>query len=59
MNCIKCSKKTDLLLWNDQPICAKCAEKNGYSVCLETGKYKNFVCNNVCSDCRENEGDKK
>ena len=55
MRCKECGKTTEVLFLNDEPICEFCAKKNGYTICLETGKYKDFDCNNICSDCREKE----
>ena len=55
MKCKECGKQTDFLFENDEPICSSCANENGYTICTETGKYKDFDCDNICSDCREND----
>lgn len=53
MYCQFCNEKTELLFENGEAICLFCAVKKGYTVCTETGKYKSFVCNNICSECKE------
>ena len=51
MRCQRCGKETEVFLENNEPICTDCAVELGYTLCLETGKYKDFSCSNVCSDC--------
>ena len=51
MRCKICSKKTDFLFSDNSPICESCAKERGYTVCTETGTYKDFECSYVCNDC--------
>lgn len=51
MFCKKCGNKAELFTTNGDTICKDCAKKLGYTICLENGKYKNFQCDNICSDC--------
>ena len=51
MKCTICGAETDLMTENGSPICNYCAKERGFDICTETGKYKDFVCSNICGDC--------
>lgn len=62
MNCMDCGAKTDFLTTLDQAICRRCAEKRGFPLCTESGKYiadKDFSCGWVCGDCAYSDGKKE
>jgi uncharacterized Zn finger protein (UPF0148 family) len=51
MTCKKCGKESTLFTADGEVICEDCAKKLDYTICLESGKYKDFQCDNICSDC--------
>lgn len=55
MKCAICGTETNFLLENGDPICNVCAKEKGLDICMETGKYKNFVCDYICRDCERKE----
>lgn len=62
MGCYKCGNNADLLTVDGEIICHNCAEKEGYTICLELGKVisdKNFHCDNICNDCIYKDNDKE